>query len=110
TIMLNKWRDRRKQRKLPLEHDDRGLEEQPAVDSNALFEETEYRQRLVSRALELLQPDFQPVTWKAFWEHGVAARPAATDAAELGISTGAVYSAKFRVMDRLRKELRGLTD
>jgi RNA polymerase sigma-70 factor (ECF subfamily) len=110
TVMLNKWRDRCKKPNLPMESGGRCLEKQPAEDTNALFEEAEYRQRLVSRALELLQPDFQPVTWKAFWEHGVSGRPAATVAAELGISKGAVYSAKFRVMDRLRKELRGLTD
>jgi DNA-directed RNA polymerase specialized sigma24 family protein len=31
-------------------------------------------------------------------------------AAELGISAGAVYAAKFRVLGRLREELEGLLD
>ena len=31
-------------------------------------------------------------------------------AAELGLTAGAVYAAKFRVLDRLRQELRGLLD
>jgi RNA polymerase sigma-70 factor, ECF subfamily len=72
--------------------------------------EAEYRQQLVSRALELMHTDFQPATWRAFWEHGVCGRPAAEVAAELGLTTGAVYAAKFRVLDRLRKELQGLLD
>jgi RNA polymerase sigma-70 factor, ECF subfamily len=110
TVMVNKWRDRRKRHHLPLEPGNQNLEEQPTTDTHAIFEEAEYRQRLVSRALELLQPDFQPVTWKAFWEYGVAGRPAPAVAAELGIRVGAVYSAKFRVLARLRKELQGLTD
>jgi DNA-directed RNA polymerase specialized sigma24 family protein len=31
-------------------------------------------------------------------------------AAELGLTVGAVYSAKFRILDRLRQELSGLLE
>jgi len=31
-------------------------------------------------------------------------------AAELGLTVGAVYAAKFRVLERLRSELRGLLE
>jgi RNA polymerase sigma-70 factor (ECF subfamily) len=74
------------------------------------FWEEEYRQHLVGRALQLMQADFQPTTWKACWELVVAGKPAPRVAAELGITTGAVYAAKFRVLSRLREELRDLMD
>jgi RNA polymerase sigma-70 factor (ECF subfamily) len=107
TITLNKWRDhRRRPTPLPL---NAGAEPAEPTGPN-VFAEAEYRQHLVGRALELMQTDFQPATWKAFWEHGVCGRPAAAVAAELGLTAGAVYAAKFRVLDRLRKELRGLLD
>jgi RNA polymerase sigma-70 factor (ECF subfamily) len=72
--------------------------------------ETEYRHWLVGRALELMRAEFQPTTWKACWECVVNSRPAADVAAELGISVGAVYMAKSRVLSRLRQELTGLLD
>jgi RNA polymerase sigma-70 factor (ECF subfamily) len=57
-----------------------------------------------------MKADFQPTTWKACWEYVVADRPPAEVAAELGISVGAVYVAKSRVLNRLRQELQGLLD
>jgi RNA polymerase sigma-70 factor, ECF subfamily len=72
--------------------------------------EDEYRALLVGRAMEIMQSEFEPTTWKAAWEHTVSDRSAAEVAAELGISVGAVYAAKFRVLTRLRHELRDLLD
>jgi RNA polymerase sigma-70 factor, ECF subfamily len=57
-----------------------------------------------------VQADFQPATWKAFWEQVVVGRPAKEVAAELRMSTGAAYAAKFRVVDRLRQDLAGMLD
>ncbi len=38
----------------------------------------------------------------------VGGRSAAAVADELGLTIGAAYAAKFRVLDRLRRELRGM--
>jgi RNA polymerase sigma-70 factor (ECF subfamily) len=81
-----------------------------APDALQSFWETEYRQQLVNRAMALMQADFQPATWMAFWEQVVAGRPAKEVAAELGLSPGAAYAAKFRVLDRLRQELAGMLE
>ena len=70
----------------------------------------EYQHHLVNRALLMMQADFEESTWKACWEMVVAGRPAASVAAELGLSVGAVYAAKFRVLKRLRRDLEGLLD
>ncbi len=60
---------------------------------------------LARRALSLLQTDFEEVTWRAFWRTAVDLQPAATVATELGLSVSAVYTAKSRVLARLREEL-----
>jgi RNA polymerase sigma-70 factor (ECF subfamily) len=62
------------------------------------------------RALELVQAEFEPRTWQAFWRSTVDEVPSAEVAEELGMSTGAVRKARFRVMHRLREELEGLID
>jgi len=72
--------------------------------------EAEYRQQVAHRALELMQTDFEPATWKACWEVVVVGRRVAEVAAELGMTPGAVFAAKFRVLARLREELAGLVD
>ncbi len=72
--------------------------------------ESKYQQSLAGRALSVMRSDFQETTWKACWETVVADRPAAEVAAELGLTVGAVYAARFRVLERLRHELRGLWD
>jgi RNA polymerase sigma-70 factor (ECF subfamily) len=54
--------------------------------------------------LELIQTEFEDRTWKAFWQVAVEGRPPAEVAAELGMTVGAVYIAKSRVLKRLRQE------
>jgi RNA polymerase sigma-70 factor (ECF subfamily) len=110
TVTLNKWRDRCR-RRVPaaLAPDDVAFTELAAAETED-FGEAEYRQHLVTRALQLMQSEFSPLTWKACWEHVVAGRPAAEVATELGISVGSVYMAKSRVLCRLREELKGLMD
>jgi RNA polymerase sigma-70 factor (ECF subfamily) len=84
---------------------------EPAQEGDAaVAEETEYRQFLVGRALQLMQAEFQPATWQAFWQCVACDRPAAAVAAELGTTVEAVYAAKSRVLRRLRQDLRGLLD
>src|SRR5262249_13808347 len=66
------------------------------------------RQHLVSRALQLMQADFQPGTWKACWEQVANGRAAAEVARELGMTVNAAHLAKSRVLRRLRQGLGGL--
>lgn len=111
TITLNKWRDRqRKRARLPVPGDAALLEEPAPAAEMDQFWEVEYRQQLVNRVLAIMSRDFQPATWKAFWEQVVEGRPAAEVAAELKLTVGAVYAAKFRVLDRLREEMAGMFD
>jgi RNA polymerase sigma-70 factor (ECF subfamily) len=108
TVTLNKWREKRRRRQASAIDGQADLAQIADADPVAAFDEADYRRYIMSRALQLMQSDFQPSTWKACWEHVVSGRPAAEVAAELGITTGAVYVAKCRVLRRLRQELEGL--
>jgi RNA polymerase sigma-70 factor, ECF subfamily len=109
TVAINKLRERRRQRTLisagPAKTD---LLE--GEDNVAEFTEEEYRRFITDRALKLMQTDFEPASWRAFWEHVPNGRTAADVATELGMSIGAVYAAKTRILARLRTELQGLLD
>ena len=109
TITVNRWRDQQR-RRIPVPAADLELLEIPVADSADAFDDAEYHKYLARRALELAQKHFEPVTWKACWELVVAGRPAREVAAELGISEGAAYVARCRVLQRLRTELAGLLD
>lgn len=83
----------------------------PAADDPAAeVEEAEYRGYLVRRAMTVMQAEFEPQTWQAFWGFVVDERPADEVAAELGLSADSVYQAKKRVLRRLHRELDGLLD
>jgi RNA polymerase sigma-70 factor (ECF subfamily) len=108
TILINKAHNyQRRPPGQPLKDGGANLPDPNAMDELA---EAEYRQYLVQRALQIMQADFQPATWKAFWEYVVCNRPAEEVARELGLSANAVYLAKSRVLGRLRQELDGLLD
>jgi RNA polymerase sigma factor (sigma-70 family) len=79
------------------------------LDSNPV-EDEEYRRYIVQRAAALLRSEFEETTWQAFWQCLVEERPAEAVAQELGLSVGAVYTAKSRVLRRLRQEFAGLMD
>jgi RNA polymerase sigma-70 factor (ECF subfamily) len=74
------------------------------------WDEAEYRQEVVARALEVLRSEFQASTWQAFWESTANGRSGREVAAELGLSCNAVYLARSRVLRRVREELEGLLD
>lgn len=107
TIAVNKCRDyfRRRSARPASTSDEVDTEVADHVES---FTEAEYHRSLARQALQIMQDEFQPATWKACWETVVAGRSAKEVANELGLSVNAVYVAKSRVLRRLREELDGL--
>ena len=111
TVTLNRWHDLQRQRtEQPLPGNAPAFANLAVADQTDFLEEHEYRQHLIRRALQIMQADFQPTTWKACWEYVVQGRPAAEVAAAFGIRVSMVYTAKSRVLKRLRQELEGLLD
>jgi RNA polymerase sigma factor (sigma-70 family) len=81
------------------------------VDSNPEWEaawEREFQQQLFSRAAARVCGRFAPGTWQAFWQTAVEGREPPVVAAELGLSVGAVYVAKSRVLARVAEEVRAI--
>jgi len=111
TVMLNKYRDlQRRQVSAPVSGQEKALADLASPPEEDPLGEAEYRQMIVSRALQLMQVEFPPGTWRACWEHIVGGKSAPDVAAELGITVGSVYAAKSRVLRRSRRLLEGLLE
>lgn len=67
--------------------------------------ETDYQRSLAARAMESVKGEFQPATWEAFLLTAVQGQTPGEAAARVGLSVGAVYVAKSRVIARLRQEI-----
>jgi RNA polymerase sigma-70 factor (ECF subfamily) len=87
------------------------LEAQPDGDDDADNEfATEFKRRAFRWAAERVRTEFTETTWQAFWRTGVENRPVAVVARELGLSEGAVYIARSRVLAQLRARVQELTE
>jgi RNA polymerase sigma-70 factor (ECF subfamily) len=85
------------------------LEAQPAPDPSAsAFFEAEYQRRVFQWAADQVRREFTPGTWQAFWQTAVEDRAASEVALELGLSVGAVYIARSRVLARLKRRIEKL--
>jgi RNA polymerase sigma-70 factor (ECF subfamily) len=102
TICLNRIREIARARKLTLFD---SLDDLPAPEEEA-FWESEYRQKLIASALMLMKTDFEESTWRACWEQVMSERNPQEIAVALGMTVESVYSARSRVLKRLRDELR----
>jgi RNA polymerase sigma-70 factor (ECF subfamily) len=86
------------------------LQERPAADPRAEAEyAAEFRRRAFQWAAERVKNEFTNTTWQAFWKTGVENRGVADVARELGLSEGAVYIARSRVLARLRQRVEELS-
>lgn len=65
----------------------------------------EYERKSFVWAAERVRHEFQPTTWNAFWKTAVEGASPKDVGRELGMSPGAVYVAKSRVIARLRDEI-----
>ena len=70
----------------------------------------EYERQRFAVAAEQVRGEFTASTWKAFWGTAVDGRKPQEVGAELGLSPGAVYVAKSRVLARLREKVRELDE
>ncbi len=82
------------------------LESQPeSHEEDSVLFDLEYRRQLFAWATDRIRPSFHETTWQAFWQTGVEGRDVTAVAGSLGLSPGAVYVARSRVMARIRREI-----
>ena len=90
------------------------LERVPAPDgAETAFFDLEYRRGLFVWAAGQVRGEFRQSTWQAFWLTAVEGQAASTAAVASGISIGAVYIARSRVMARLKtiiEQVEGISD
>ena len=82
------------------------LEEQPGREDDSGYWDREYERQVFAWAAEQVRGEFKDSTWRAFWLTAVEGQSGEEAAATMGLSMGAVYAAKSRVLTRLREEVR----
>lgn len=70
----------------------------------------EYQRQIFHWATERIRGEFRETSWQAFWLTTVEQRDGKEVAERLGLSIGAVYVAKSRVLARLRQEIQTVED
>ena len=72
----------------------------PSVATRAV--RLEYRREVFRLVAEQVRGDFADASWRLFWRTAVEDEPIEAVAAELGLSIGAAYAARSRIMRRIR--------
>jgi RNA polymerase sigma factor (sigma-70 family) len=82
------------------------LAEKPSLcaDSDGDWER-EFQRQLFRLAVTHIRDSFAPTTWMAFWRTAVEGKSGAAVSEELGLSVGAVYVARSRVLARLTEQV-----
>lgn len=87
------------------------LEQIPAPDGAEIdLWEREYERQRFLWAGNRVQAHVDPVAWQAFWRTAVDGESPEETARVLGLSVGAIYTAKSRVLARIREEVRACED
>jgi RNA polymerase sigma-70 factor (ECF subfamily) len=85
----------------------RFLDELPDSDPGTIeLWDREYERQLFLWAGERVKARCDAASWQAFWRTAVEGHGAQEVARSLGLSVGAVYTARSRILDRIRKEIR----
>lgn len=83
--------------------------EDPASGLTQIWNQ-DHDRHVTRKLLEMLRPQFEPVTWQAFQRFALDGLSAAEVARELKVTTNVVFIAKSRVLARLRQEAEGLLE
>jgi RNA polymerase sigma-70 factor (ECF subfamily) len=85
------------------------LEQCPAPAEQAEWE-VQWDDQLFAWACARVRQDVSAVTWQAFWETAIEGRAGKCVAADLGLSVAAVYSARSRVLARLKELMQSVQE
>jgi RNA polymerase sigma-70 factor (ECF subfamily) len=80
------------------------LDNMPAPIEETAWDQ-EYERRIFQLAAAQVRGQFEEASWQAFWQTALEGKSGKEVAATLGISVGAVYIAKSRVLARLKERI-----
>jgi RNA polymerase sigma-70 factor (ECF subfamily) len=105
----------RAQRLRPVAHGDSDFQEmlQQLEDPHSALSrqwDRDHDLHVTRKLLEMLQPQFTPVTWEAFQRVALLRESPEAVATALGLTVNAVFIAKSRVLTKLRQEAQGLLE
>lgn len=86
------------------------LQQLPADHNPHAHLDTELRRAGIRAAAAAIQPEFSPQTWNLFWQTTIDGLSVQQAANASNCSPGAVYSARSRVLARLKRQLQHLSD
>jgi RNA polymerase sigma-70 factor (ECF subfamily) len=81
------------------------IPDRAAHESESALWDRAFEQRLLDWAAERIRGEFKESTWRAFALTALEGASPQSVAAELGITIGAVYAARYRVLARLRETI-----
>ena len=111
TVTINKWREQCRRKKLPMSNTTAsGLARLPDNHEQDDFWQSEYRKQVIATSMKLMESEFPPLTWQACRRYVFDQESPDALAQELGISVWTIYTAKSRLIKRLREELDGMLD
>jgi RNA polymerase sigma-70 factor (ECF subfamily) len=102
-LVIQFFRDRRRWPQTSDNSDVRRLvEAHPSPSDDDRWFDLELQRQYFAWAARRLKDRFEPTTWSAFWRTSVDNEPIDQVARQLGVTRGAVYIARSRVMSKLR--------
>ena len=109
TITLNQFRDRRRKRSLPITDASQSmLAKSVSVPEAESIWDLDYGRMLLKEAMDQMECDFEPSTWQALlavMKQNLSVNQAAE---KFKISVWTIYSARSRLIRRLREQLEGM--
>ncbi len=108
-VTLNQYRQQLRKKKLKLvDASATFLASHPSADLAEQTWDQDYARSLLQHAMKSLQPGFAPKTWAALETLMKSGQSVAEVSEQAGIRPTTLYSAKARLMRRLKRQLEGL--
>lgn len=99
----------RSKNRLPITSDnssvDQLIREVPESCQESQIFDLEEKRQVFAWAVEKIRPSFKDSTWQAFWKSSVENQDVEAVAKEIGITKGAVYIARSRVMSKFKHQI-----
>ena len=109
TITLNQFRDRRRKKSLPMTDASQShLAESISVPEAESIWDLDYGRMLLKQAMAQMECDFEPSTWQAMMAVMKEDLSVNQAAQKFEVSPWTIYSARSRMISRLREQLEGL--